>query len=225
MDTSGFGSTVGKKFNADGSVRRFRGNTIISKIASDMPVFEHVKRLQDMLRVSAGDCVTLLPEESYHMTVIEGLCEQVRIPQKWTSLLPLNAELAETDRVLSQAYGTVPPLGRTVMAMDSVRISGGVVYIVLKPNTQGDAANLRDFRDAVSEATGIRFPNHDGYGFHITLAYGIKRPDSGQEAALTAFVEQAGQYIREKQPAFILAKSVFTYFDNMFCFSETPLER
>ena len=38
---------IGTKFNADGSVRFFPGNTIISKIDHNAPVFEEFKKIPD----------------------------------------------------------------------------------------------------------------------------------------------------------------------------------
>ena len=40
---------IGTKFNADGSVRFFPGNTIISKIDHNAPVFEEFKKIRQML--------------------------------------------------------------------------------------------------------------------------------------------------------------------------------
>ena len=102
MDYSRFGRTVGTKFNADGSVIRFPGNTVISKVTPDMPVFSHISEIRDFLKENDGGCVAYLPDESWHMTVIEGLCDQVRDPAHWSSKLKNDAKLSEADTFLSR---------------------------------------------------------------------------------------------------------------------------
>lgn len=74
---------IGTKFNADGSVRFFPGNTIISKIDHNAPVFEEFKKIRQMLADKpVARCVTMLPDDSIHMTVIEGVCHQWRKEHK-----------------------------------------------------------------------------------------------------------------------------------------------
>ena len=82
---------IGTKFNADGTVRRFPGNTIISMVNHGKDIFAHFLHIRALLEASrAAACVTLLPLDSIHMTVIEGVCDQVRREGYWTSLLPLD---------------------------------------------------------------------------------------------------------------------------------------
>jgi hypothetical protein len=43
--------------------------------------------------------------------------------------------------------------------------------LVLTGATQQDEQSVRALRDALTVPFGYRHPNHDGYTFHITLAY------------------------------------------------------
>lgn len=50
MDKSKYTRFVGVKFNDDGSVRAFPGNTVISKITVEMPIYTGLVAAQDKLK-------------------------------------------------------------------------------------------------------------------------------------------------------------------------------
>ncbi|NJN16631.1 MAG: DUF1868 domain-containing protein [Oscillochloris sp.] len=80
MDQSiGYTREVGRKFHPDGSARLFPGNTVICFAAASEPLYQAAVGLQDRLRTTSyGHRFALLPPPSFHMTVIELLCDQVR---------------------------------------------------------------------------------------------------------------------------------------------------
>jgi len=224
MDFTRFGYSVGSKFNVDGSIRRFPGNTIISKITPDMPVFTHIQDINNMLRESDDGCVAFLPAESWHMTVMEGLCDQERNPAFWTTKLRLDVNFAETDKFLADAFANIEPLKQTKMVLVCIRELGGTI-INLRPESGSDAENLRRYRDEFTEVSGIRFPRHDKYTFHISLGYGLHMPNDIQRKKLNIFEQRANDYIKKQDIHFILKPPVFTYFDDMLYFSEQPVAR
>src|SRR5262245_53622902 len=88
---------TGGKFNPDGSVRRFPGNTIIFHLSTDSPLQVLLRALYNKLDNAADlrHLYTLLPPDSWHMTIFEGVCDEVRRPGYWPSDLPMNASLEE----------------------------------------------------------------------------------------------------------------------------------
>ena len=104
---------IGTKFNADGSVRFFPGNTVISFLEHDTKAWNCFTRIRSMLTdCAASRCATLMPDTSIHMTVFEGVCHYNRRPQAWFGDLPLDLPLEKADDVFAV------PLLRVELAFD-----------------------------------------------------------------------------------------------------------
>lgn len=219
-----FGKDVGRKFHADGTPRRFPGNTIIALLDPSGEAFARVGEERDRLGRICGPVMTLLPDVSLHMTVIEGVCDQVRDAAHWTSLLPTDAELEAVDDLFAKEFPSLPPLGRVVMRFDHLRLGGGA-NIALRPASDGDERRIRSWRDRASEVLGLRFPGHASYVFHIGLGYGITRPDSETERAL---MDECGRFDREcaEHPfSFVVPEPSLVFFDSMMYFSKDRIPR
>ncbi len=213
------------KFNPDGSVRFFPGNTVISMIDHNAPVFEEFKALRAMFKAyPASRCVTFLPDDSIHMTVFEGVCHQWRKDTSWTKALPLDCTLTAVDDYFEKQFKTVRPLGETHMR--AVKIAGkGGYSIRFLPVSDADAAELRRYRDDLSDAFSLRFPNHDEYGFHISIGYFTKEPTPEECAQIEAFREEGTKYIESRDITFVMQPPVLTFFDDMFRFNPFRVPR
>ena len=204
---------IGTKFNADGTVRRFPGNTIISMVNHGKDIFAHFLHIRALLEASrAAACVTLLPLDSIHMTVIEGVCDQVRREGYWTSLLPLDCPLSATDALFEARFAELAPLGPVTLRMSHV-VCTGAILLRMEPVTPEDAA------------LGLRFPNHDSYRFHITLGYFTREPSPEQEQALGEFCAQADRYIAQHDILMQAEEPQLTFFDSMFRFEPHRIPR
>ena len=74
-----YGEQIGKKFEPDGSPRWYPGNTVIAVVTAGSSGYAAMTRVREMALASGiGDTLILLPEDSYHMTVLRGLNDQVR---------------------------------------------------------------------------------------------------------------------------------------------------
>lgn len=218
-------ANIGNKFEPDGSVRAFPGNTIISFIDHDAPIFALFAHVRAMLQESgASDCFSFMPDDSIHMTVFEGVCSQWREPQLWTNLLPTDAPLEDVDKLFEAKFRQAPKLGPVRMRAVGVKSDGGY-GISLLPRTQEDAARLAAYRDAMSALLGIRFPGHDEYKYHISICYGVKAPTAQQEEALDRFEGRAAGYIAAQGMEFDVAEPYMTYFRHMFAFEKARFER
>lgn len=209
---------VGRKFYADGRVRQFAGNTIICHLDPTSEIFKAALVTQAALRDTGyGRKFALLPPESLHMTVIELLCDETRRPEKWSSRLELTASLNETDEFFLK---TVPPITKpAAFEMRPETISTHNMLIRLSPCDAATAENLRHYRDAVAAATGVRFPNHDSYGFHISLAYRLIELDADEQAQFERDCAEWGTTLRQAVPSFRLGPPELVFFDHMFCFA------
>lgn len=216
---------IGNKFNADGSIRFFPGNTILSFINHDSIAWKGFQVIRNMLlSCEASRCMTMLPDSSIHMTVIEGVCHDWRFPESWTKYLPIDCRLEETDLLFEKAFKTVKPLGNVNMRMDHVDLDYGS-SIRLAPATEADVQELKRFRDDCSAALGVRLPNHDWYEFHVSICYFTKQPTLAEEEELLAYVEHANEYLSSKQIIFPLEPAQLTYFNDMGEFKPERFDR
>jgi hypothetical protein len=213
---------VGRKFNVDGSPRSFPGNTIICFIAPDSPIGLAASAFQDALREAFGSAFALLPPSSFHMTVMELLCDQVRRADRWSDQLALGAPLAATDAFFLQRVPPIPaPTGLT-MRVDGLFAEENLM-LTLQP-IGAAAAALAGYRAAVAAATGVRFPDHDSYGFHISLAYRLHRLDAAAGAALAALCSAWEPRLIAAGATVALPPPALTFFDDMTRFV-LPAER
>jgi hypothetical protein len=213
---------VGRKFHADGSPRRFPGNTIICFVYPQSPIGQAASAFQeDLRRQTFGAKFVPLPPSSFHMTVMELLCDQVREPERWSSQLALDVALTTTDAFFQERVPAISTPSRLTMSVDGLLHRGGLMF-TLQPADATVAAALRDYRAAVAAATGVRFPDHDSYGFHISLAYRLLQLDAAEEEALSALCDTWATRLRSAGATISLDPPMLTFFEDMFRFSPEP---
>ncbi len=199
--------------------KEFPGNTVICHIPQDSATFQLLLRVRREAEAQPwGKKYSFLPPSSYHMTVFDGVCDQMRVSANWTSKLPLDAPLEQVDDLLRTAWANLlKPTGfsmqyRSFYAHD-------YIGMIIQPTTPDVERELRGFRDQLSTAFGIRHPNHAEYAFHTTLAYGIECLTPTEDALVTEF---EGQMHRELQKSFgvlHLNTPELTFFADMACFA------
>lgn len=213
-----FTSEVGRKFHPDGAPRRFAGNTVICMVDPASPQFRVACQLQDRLGAQPfGRKFSLLPADSLHMTVIELLLDDVRVPEKWSRRLPLDASLSHTDHFFLQAVPPVPAPPPFRMRYQRVNYRRNI-GIYLEPADAPSATAVRGYRDAISAATGVRFPDHDTYQFHISLAYRLIELDPAEDAALAQLFTEGDAEARAGFGLFEPGPPQLSFFDDMFRF-------
>lgn len=212
-----YGPDIGRKFHADGRVRHFPGNTVICPIAEDHPVYERLLWVQRWLKgLPFADKYTFLPPSSFHMTVLPLLLDAEREPESWSRHLPLYASLDQTDQFFLQVFDQVPVPQRLRMAYQDVQAQGK--SILLTPADAAHAATLADYRDELAEATGVRHPDHDAYGFHVSLLYERVIPTHKERTELADLLSELRRQLRDDLLLFDLEVPQLTFFDDMHAF-------
>ncbi|MDJ1157428.1 DUF1868 domain-containing protein [Chelatococcus sp. SYSU_G07232] len=207
---------VGPKFDADGSFRRYPGNTVICAIGADNPALAPLVAAQRALaRAPWASHFAFLPPSSFHMTVFEGVCEAVRAPGHWPADL-VDASLAEvTERFRERLTGVEAPDAIRMRVSRLASMDTRASSVRLLPWDEKEESRLRSFRDRLSERLGLRHAGHDAYAFHVTLSYLVRWPAPEAEAAIRADHARFGAALAEALPEIVLPAPDFCLFEDM----------
>jgi hypothetical protein len=205
---------VGRKFYPDGAPRIFAGNTTICFVDPDGPLGRAAQAFQQALAATFGPRFALLPPSSFHMTTMELLCDEIRTPERWSAQLPLDAPIAATDPFFIERVTPLPAPAGLTMRVTSIGHRHGML-LNLEPADAATGEALWAYREAVATATGVRFPDHASYWFHISLAYRIIELDAAEEAALAEFAATWLPRLRDVGAAIALPPPTLTFFDDM----------
>ncbi len=220
-----YGKDVGKKFYEDGSVRRYPGNTVVAPVREDSAAYAVMTSLRErVMELGMDKYLILLPVDSYHMTIIRGVNDQVRKDTHWPKDLLIDASMSDVDDYMERAILSADIPGPVRMRFDSVKMSASDVKVVVVPADKEQERILLEFRDRAADAIGLRLPGHDSYVFHITLAYTRVIPEGEDEAKVNAMIEEFCRYVADKGEFYVSAPHV-AFYDNMLRFSPTRVPR
>jgi len=218
MEKIAYAPPAGRKFNADGSLRPFPGNTVICFLNDPASnVYQRCVWVQKQLEAQPfGHKFTLLPPSSLHMTVIQLLCDQDRNPEQWSSKLPLDAPLAATDDFFINVVPAVPAPANFRMQYVKLNAWGGSVSIQLAPTDEATRQALATYRHAVAEAAGLHLS--DTYFFHISLAYCVRGLTEAEVTQVDDFTAMMDNELSNTFGIVDTGAPQLTFFDDMFRF-------
>lgn len=220
-----YGTQIGKKFHTNGAAAAYPGNTVVSDAEPHTHAYRIMSQCLGMLRAAGLDGLFIpLPEDSYHMTVIRGVNDLVRDPLFWPPALPPDAPMTQVDDYMEAAIGSVPPPGVLRMRFGGARITEEDFRISMLPADEAQERALRQYRDRVADAIGLRLQGHDSYTFHITLAYTWRLPDARQEKALAALRTRMDDLLAQ-QPVVELPPPHAAFYRDMLHFSARRIGR
>ncbi len=211
-------SGVGSKFDTNGNFLHFPGNTIICHLPRQNAFHDVLNSIYDVLvGCDLAHTYALLPPSSWHMTLFEGVCDQVRTEGFWPSDLSPNAPLDNCDRLFSNKPATFDldcelPLQLKVSGWQPL-ING--IGLNLEPINQIHEDRMRDLRDRLSGLLSIRHPKHETYVFHVGIAYLIKYLTAPEKTALSAMLDK---WLPQMPSEINLAAPEFCTFVDMFAF-------
>lgn len=220
-----YGDQIGKKFEADGSARRYPGNTVIADVRPGCGAYDVMTQLRQMA-IDAGFArsMILLPEDSYHMTVLRGVNDLVRTDAFWPSALAKDAPMDAVDDYMAAAVSRADMPGSIRMKFRGIRVNGEDFRVLLSPADEAQQAVLRAFRDQAADEIGLRLPGHDEYTYHITLAYTLLIPEGEEAHRLAALVAEMEELIKG-QPPFETTPPYMAYYDDMLAFHAERIQR
>ncbi|KAJ9136547.1 DUF1868-domain-containing protein [Pleurostoma richardsiae] len=210
---------VPSKFDPDGNIQDFPGNTILAHLSPSSPLYASMLSLYKKLQESPlSHLYALLPPPSWHMTVFEGVCDQVRKPGFWPADLPADAPLGDCTALFTQKLAAFdvgddgPPYLMKVVGFSTLEVGIGVH---VEPRTAEEGRRLQRLRDRLAGTLKIRHPQHDTYELHLSVAYLLRHLDGAQEGALMTLLLE---HFREMPLEFELGAPEFCTFDDMAAF-------
>ncbi len=218
MMTIKYSQDVGVKFHQDGSIRYFPGNTVIYDCKGIDPLFaELVWAQEEFKQLSFAHKFAFLPEDSFHMTVFDLVCDQIRELEKWSDKYPFNASVQQMDKWLCADVNRVAVPESVGMRFEEVILNHCITIRLLPADDQQSKA-LWDYREALSKQTGIRPATFQHYRFHITLAYNLILLDADELIAFNQVNKQVNSRLSNSMSQFELEKPYFSVFDDMGTF-------
>ena len=219
-----YGSTIGEKFYEDGSVRRYPGNTVVADILPGCSAYDTMKHLRDMIaQYDLSEYFILLPEDSYHMTLMGGLNDQKRHAW-WPKSLPIDAPMEQADDFVSDVMEQIGLPGPQKMRFHRANCSKSCLTIWVETLSDEQEKLLREFRDNAATAMGCFRPGHENHRFHISLAYVRVLPEGEAKERCERMLADMTAYIADL-PIFETATPYLTFFDDMMFYHHHRIPR
>jgi len=213
------------RFSPEGDVQRFPGNTTLCHLPHNSPL---LPGLHDLYKSVASNptlqsCIHLLPPDSWHMTVLDGVLERNRDdPRLWPAgnvYLPLDectrlfAERLQALGHSLESEGLAPPYRMKVRSFDP--LVNGIGLEVIGATVE-EEQRMRRLRDRIADTMGFRAPNHDTYCFHISVAYLLRHLSQQERRELERVT---AQHLPALELHFDLDAVKYCAFEDMHLFS------
>lgn len=210
---------IPEKFDVDGNVQPFAGNTIICHLSPSTEIYASMSTLYDKLKEHRlSHLYTLLPPSSWHMTVFEGALDKRRkAPAYWPPDLDTNASLADCTAMLEKKLESFDSQYKPPFRLSPVIFKPLVngISLHLKPRTTEENVAIRHLRDRLVDVTGMKQKNHEKYKFHLSVAYLLRVLSEEQEKEIRGLLER---HFEDMPKELELGLPEFCTFDDMFGF-------
>ncbi len=209
------------KFNPDGSVRPFAGNTVISHLPAQCALRDAAVALHDALLASPiRSKFAVLPTDSYHMTVFSGVNDQGRTPASWPHDLAIDMPIEECTRILNDRLASFV-LNRPMpirMKIDQAATTGytGGCSLRLRPADDAEDSRIRGLRNRLADVFQFRAADHTRYEFHITIAYPLADLEAAEYRIYRTLLTTHVQEIASASPIIELGLPEFCSFRDMY---------
>lgn len=201
------------KFKENGDFNEFAGNTIVANLFNNISVMNVVKYLQSEYRkLPFINKFTLTPEGSIHMTVFELLCDKNRVDKYWSKNISLTLPIEDVGHHFAKILCDFP-LTNEKITMETTGM--GNTNILVRPHNIETLVRLTELRTKLSEITGVKFPNHDTYQFHISIGYLRESLTDEETIFFEEFKSKMSSYLIDHLPTIEINRIDYTVFDDM----------
>jgi len=162
----------GGKFDKEGNVLPFPGNTFICHIDQSSQFYKALCAFQDALRNSVfAEHYTFLPKPSFHMTIFCGVSGIPLGEDGWPEGMDRASSLDDITSTFSERFASQTNMSGFGMVASGISLPGTVT---MRAASDADQSKLSDARHRLQKLTGLFRSDIDTYEFHISLGY-LKR--------------------------------------------------
>jgi len=211
------------KFTPEGAVKPFAGNTVICHIPQQCRFRDGTVALHDALtRSSFAHKLGILPPESYHMTIYPGANDQDRPLSSWPGGVPLDATIEQCSsmvktRMEAARFSGPFPL-RVRVDVPKTLGYGRASTLRMTGADEASERALRRLRNQIADVYQYRAPDHETYGFHITIAYTMANFSKPEMTEYRAILQQAVERIVAATAVLELGLPEYCTFKDMYRF-------
>jgi len=211
------------KFRPDGTVKPFAGNTVICHIPQQCRFRDGTTALHDVLAKSSfAHKLGILPPESYHMTLYPGANDQDRSLSSWPGGVPLDAPIERCSSLVKARMEAARfvgpfPLRVRVDVPRTLQFGRASTLRMVGADAAAERA-LRSLRDQIAEVYQYRAPDHDTYGFHVSIAYTMADLSKAEMEEYRELLRQAVERIVAETPVLELGLPEYCTFRDMYRF-------
>lgn len=217
----------GLKFNRDGQVVTFAGNTIVCHLPQQGPEATCFNALLDIYREAPKFAFThkaaMLPPSSYHMTVFNGADDLGRRPGRWPEDAPQDMSMEACNRLVAERLKTFRLLTdlpiRMKVDLSEPGPDANTLNLRLLPLDSVESAKLRKLRSRLSDCVKIRSADPDAYGFHVTLAYWVAPLSAAEQRECDTTLKIWREGVAALCPVINLGAPEYCTFKDMFAFN------
>ena len=207
-----------KKFYPDGNARTFKGNTFICHIPKDSSFFRFANYSAGELSIlDFHNKLALLPKDSYHMTIFEGICDDVRIENNWVKNMPLDTPFTD---MMAYFFNSIPKLYKPegfTMNAKKLRVQDNFegIQFLMEPYNLEEEKKLKRFRKVIKDVTGMVNHNEENYEFHVSISYIIMEFTDSEKESIFNKLEMINKRLTSDFNKVSLGPVEYCYFDNM----------
>ncbi len=208
-----------KKFFPNGEPRTFPGNTFLCHVPKG-DFWRFARYVQAQTEVTSfAHKYALLPPSSFHMTVYEGICDQVRRPENWVEGISLEAPLYQiTDYFFSQLH-LLPRKNNIYIKVVKYFAHNGGISFTVEPYDEATKEYLTLFRSTMHDTLKMNNLNAEGYRFHVSLAYNLIELTPQEQQELQKIEQHVNQLLEEREYVINFGAIELCHFNDMFHFA------
>lgn len=213
-----------EKFYPNGHVAPYPGNTVICHVPAQSRFLEDISAIAEQLHhVSFRDKLGILPPASYHMTVFPGANDPGKDRSSWPKDLPVSASIDECTKLVRSRFEKEKLMAKAPfrVRLDPEKTlqyaSRAATLRMVGADAEAEIA-LRTTRDQLSRVYNHRDPDHDQYGFHITLAYTLRTLTAEEQREYREILTHSMTRILARTPVLELGLPEFCTFPDMSIF-------
>ena len=208
---------VGTRYDTAGNFLIEPGNTVVCHLVNGSPSEAAVIEVRERMRAMPdANRLAFTPISSLHMTLFQGIIEYRRCLPYWPGDVPLDTGIDEMTRLYLERLKGFEGCGAFRIKVIEVTPTG----LTVAGASDEDECIMRDWRDALSVPFGYRHPDHDGYVFHITFAYQIRRLADDRADAWQHLFDDCLSLLTRQAPVIELRAPAFCSFKDMKHFEE-----